>query len=125
MLQGRLPVGTMVAFIGYTFTLTFAVQGLVNTLADVRTALAAVERINSVGRQGRPDAALAVGLDRCDGNGNVRKEWLVEPFIGLWGLEKLAVSVLTVSTLRCIWFLCNSGCFEVITLQFVDSLGLL
>ncbi|GAQ86233.1 ABC transporter [Klebsormidium nitens] len=61
---GRLPVGTMVAFIGYTFTLTFAVQGLVNTLADIRTALAAVERINNVGRQGRPDAALAVGLDR-------------------------------------------------------------
>jgi ATP-binding cassette subfamily B (MDR/TAP) protein 10 len=57
-------VGTMVAFIGYTFTLTFAVQGLVNTLADVRTALAAVERINNVGREGRPDAALAAGLDR-------------------------------------------------------------
>jgi ATP-binding cassette subfamily B (MDR/TAP) protein 10 len=54
----------MVAFIGYTFTLTFAVQGLVNTLADVRTALAAVERINNVGREGRPDAALAAGLDR-------------------------------------------------------------
>eukprot|EP00271_Cylindrocystis_brebissonii_P019972 TRINITY_DN6394_c0_g1_i1.p1 TRINITY_DN6394_c0_g1~~TRINITY_DN6394_c0_g1_i1.p1 ORF type:complete len:768 (+),score=139.04 TRINITY_DN6394_c0_g1_i1:207-2510(+) len=45
---GLLPVGTMVAFIGYTFTLTFAVQGLVNTLGDLRSVLGAVERINAL-----------------------------------------------------------------------------
>ncbi|CDY69987.1 BnaCnng66210D, partial [Brassica napus] len=33
---GELAVGTVVSFIGYTFTLTFAVQGLVNTFGDLR-----------------------------------------------------------------------------------------
>ncbi|KAH8961884.1 hypothetical protein BDL97_05G071900 [Sphagnum fallax] len=61
---GQLSVGTMVSFIGYTFTLTFAVQGMVNTLADLRGMLAAVERVNNVVASAQVDEWLAHGLER-------------------------------------------------------------
>lgn len=61
---GELSVGTVVSFIGYTFTLTFAVQGLVYTLGDLRGAFAAVERINSILCGSEIDEALASGLER-------------------------------------------------------------
>ncbi|WOH01398.1 hypothetical protein DCAR_0520780 [Daucus carota subsp. sativus] len=59
---GELSVGTVASFIGYTFTLTFAVQGLVNTFGDLRGAFAATERINSVLSGAEVDEALAYGL---------------------------------------------------------------
>ncbi|CAM8900573.1 hypothetical protein QQ045_010835 [Rhodiola kirilowii] len=61
---GELSVGTVASFIGYTFTLTFAVQGLVNTFGDLRGSLAATERINSVLSRVEADEALAFGLER-------------------------------------------------------------
>ncbi|KAJ8752830.1 hypothetical protein K2173_008565 [Erythroxylum novogranatense] len=61
---GELSVGTVASFIGYTFTLTFAVQGLVNTFGDLRGSLAAVERINSVLSGVEIDEALANGLEK-------------------------------------------------------------
>ncbi|KAI6696268.1 hypothetical protein NL676_016387 [Syzygium grande] len=61
---GAISVGTMASFIGYTFTLTFAVQGLVNTFGDLRGALSAVERINTVLSGVEIDKALAYGLER-------------------------------------------------------------
>ncbi|XP_061351551.1 ABC transporter B family member 28 [Gastrolobium bilobum] len=61
---GELSVGSMASFIGYTFTLTFAVQGLVNTFGDLRGTFAAVERINSVLSVVQVDDALAYGLER-------------------------------------------------------------
>ncbi|OVA16156.1 ABC transporter [Macleaya cordata] len=61
---GELSVGTMASFIGYTFTLTFAVQGLVNTFGDLRGTLAAIERINSVLSGTEIDESLAYGLER-------------------------------------------------------------
>ncbi|CAL0303419.1 unnamed protein product [Lupinus luteus] len=61
---GELSVGHMASFIGYTFTLTFAVQGLVNTFGDLRATFAAVERINSVLSGVQIDDALANGLER-------------------------------------------------------------
>ncbi|XP_021842306.1 ABC transporter B family member 28 isoform X1 [Spinacia oleracea] len=61
---GELSVGTVVSFIGYTFTLTFGVQGLVYTLGDLRGAFAAVERINSILSGSEIDEALAYGLER-------------------------------------------------------------
>ncbi|KAG6391936.1 hypothetical protein SASPL_149700 [Salvia splendens] len=61
---GKLAVGTMVSFIGYTFTLTFAVQGVVNTFGDLRGAFAAVERINSVLSGAEIDEALAYALEK-------------------------------------------------------------
>lgn len=60
---GELSVGTMASFIGYTFTLTFAVQGLVNSFGDLRRTFAAVERINSVLNE-EVDEALAYGLEK-------------------------------------------------------------
>ncbi|KAL6580049.1 ABC transporter B member 28 [Orobanche minor] len=69
---GELAVGTMVSFIGYTFTLTFAylkisnffqVQGVVNTFGDLRGAFAATERINSVLSGAEIDEALAYALE--------------------------------------------------------------
>lgn len=62
--MGELSVGTMASFIGYTFTLTFAVQGVVNTLGDFRGTLAAVDRINSVISGTDIDESLAFGLER-------------------------------------------------------------
>ncbi|CAN6213957.1 unnamed protein product [Urochloa humidicola] len=59
---GKLSVGTMASFIGYTFTLTFAVQGAVNTLGDLRATLASVERINSILSAKDIDDSLAYGL---------------------------------------------------------------
>ncbi|XP_010519226.1 PREDICTED: ABC transporter B family member 28 [Tarenaya hassleriana] len=61
---GELAVGTVVSFIGYTFTLTFAVQGLVNTFGDLRGTFAAIERINSILNTVETDEALAFGLER-------------------------------------------------------------
>ncbi|XP_058205053.1 ABC transporter B family member 28-like isoform X2 [Rhododendron vialii] len=61
---GELSAGTVVSFIGYTFTLTFAVQGLVNTFGDLRGAFAATERINSVLSGAEIDEALAYGLEK-------------------------------------------------------------
>ncbi|GFY84276.1 non-intrinsic ABC protein 8 [Actinidia rufa] len=61
---GELSAGTVVSFVGYTFTLTFAVQGLVNTFGDLRGAFAATERINSVLSGAEIDEALAYGLER-------------------------------------------------------------
>ncbi|KAL2920602.1 ABC transporter B family member 28 [Bienertia sinuspersici] len=62
--KGELSVGTVVSFIGYTFTLTFAVQGLVYTFGDLRGAFAAIERINSIISGSEIDEALAYGLER-------------------------------------------------------------
>ncbi|XP_051138101.1 ABC transporter B family member 28 [Andrographis paniculata] len=61
---GELAVGTMVSFIGYTFTLTFAVQGVVNTFGDLRGAFAATERINSILAGAEIDEALAHALEK-------------------------------------------------------------
>ncbi|KQK16368.1 ABC transporter B family member 28 isoform X2 [Brachypodium distachyon] len=59
---GKLSIGTMASFIGYTFTLTFAVQGAVNTLGDLRGTFASVERINSILSAKDFDDSLAYGL---------------------------------------------------------------
>ncbi|KAM7274304.1 hypothetical protein ACFE04_028968 [Oxalis oulophora] len=61
---GELSIGIMASFIGYTFTLTFAVQGFVNTLGDLRGTFASIERINSVLLGEDIDEALAYGLER-------------------------------------------------------------
>ncbi|RYR57362.1 hypothetical protein Ahy_A05g023101 isoform D [Arachis hypogaea] len=63
-ISGELSVGAMASFIGYTFTLTFAVQGLVNTFGDLQGAFVAVDRINSVLSRVQVDDSLAYGLER-------------------------------------------------------------
>ena len=42
--QGRLPVRVLLSSIGYTFSLVFATQGVVQTLADVRRVSASIRR---------------------------------------------------------------------------------
>ncbi|KAK6118059.1 hypothetical protein DH2020_048224 [Rehmannia glutinosa] len=80
---GELAVGTMVSFIGYTFTLTFAVQGMVNTFGDLRGALAATERINSVLSSAEIDEALAYALEK-----DLKRRKLHDP-----NLEALLINV--------------------------------
>ncbi|KAL1331533.1 hypothetical protein AAHE18_12G193000 [Arachis hypogaea] len=60
----ELSVGAMTSFIGYTFTLTFAVQRLVNTFGGLRGAFAAIDRINFVLSRVQVDDSLAYGLER-------------------------------------------------------------
>ncbi|KAL4338593.1 hypothetical protein AHAS_Ahas12G0225700 [Arachis hypogaea] len=62
--QRELSVGAMTSFIGYTFTLTFAVQRLVNTFGGLRGAFAAIDRINFVLSRVQVDDSLAYGLER-------------------------------------------------------------
>ncbi|XVF81688.1 hypothetical protein PTKIN_Ptkin15bG0175500 [Pterospermum kingtungense] len=61
---GELSVGTVASFIGYTYTLTSAVQGLVNTFGDLHGTFTAVERINSILSGAEIDEALAYGLEK-------------------------------------------------------------
>lgn len=61
---GELSVGVMTSFIGYTFTLTFAVQGAVTTLGHLRGTFTAIERINSVLSTTEVDEPLAYGLEK-------------------------------------------------------------
>ncbi|KAM0872627.1 hypothetical protein ACQ4PT_038592 [Festuca glaucescens] len=78
---GKLSIGTMASFIGYTFTLTFAVQGAVNTLGDLRGTFASIERINSILSTKDIDDSLAYGLakelDNQDSNGAVHEKGTV------------------------------------------------
>ncbi|GKU89405.1 hypothetical protein SLEP1_g3543 [Rubroshorea leprosula] len=84
---GELSVGTMASFIGYTFTLTFAVQGLVNTFGDLRGVFAAVERINSILSGTEIDEALAYGLEREIQQKEVHEE-NIKLFISNGSIEK-------------------------------------
>ncbi|RAL52204.1 hypothetical protein DM860_016053 [Cuscuta australis] len=77
--SGELSVGTMASFIGYTFTLTFAVQGLVNTFGDLRVAFASVERINSILSGSEIDEALAYALDK-----DLKQKKVCDPSFGLF-----------------------------------------
>ena len=45
---GVVPISVFASFIGYTFILTFALQGVVNTLADARQMFAKLRRINKL-----------------------------------------------------------------------------
>lgn len=83
---GELTPGTMVSFIGYTFTLTFAVQGLVNTFGDLRGAFAATERINSVVSGADIDEALSYGLEKDINNQSVNDDKNLE-FFGSHSVE--------------------------------------
>mmetsp|Transcript_10580 Transcript_10580/g.38893 ORF Transcript_10580/g.38893 Transcript_10580/m.38893 type:complete len:820 (-) Transcript_10580:33-2492(-) len=55
---GVVPIGVFASFIGYTFVLTFALQGVVNTLADGRQVMAKLRRINHLLKADISDPAL-------------------------------------------------------------------
>lgn len=145
-------MGTMASFIGYTFTLTFAVsplslfvlhyadigfmqsdlllvqvQGLVNTFGDLRGAFAAVERINSILSGTEIDEALAYGLEREIHQNEVHEE-NIKLFISNGSIEKTehlnAHYMSALKSARNVGSLAWSGdvCLEGILMQSVHCL---
>ena len=63
---GAVPVGSLIAAVGYTFGLIFATQGVVNTLADANAASAALKRATSLVTETHPDPSLVTRIERVD-----------------------------------------------------------
>ena len=63
---GAVPVGSLIAAVGYTFGLIFATQGVVNTLADANAANAALKRATSLVTETHPDPSLVTRIERVD-----------------------------------------------------------
>jgi ATP-binding cassette subfamily B (MDR/TAP) protein 10 len=59
---GLMPVRTLVSAIGFTFSLTFASQGALQTFTDARQALAAVRRVQATLAELPVDASMAAAL---------------------------------------------------------------
>ena len=55
--SGALPVGALIASVGYTFGLIFATQGVVNTAADFKAAGSALRRVRELCTSQEPDEA--------------------------------------------------------------------
>ena len=55
--SGALPVGALIASVGYTFGLVFATQGVVNTAADFKAAGSALRRVRELCTSQEPDEA--------------------------------------------------------------------
>ncbi|XP_077248610.1 non-intrinsic ABC protein 8 [Tasmannia lanceolata] len=103
---GELSFGTMASFIGYTFTLTFAVQGVVNTLGDLRGTFAAVERINSVLSGTEIDESLAYGLEREIHNKEEYDDDVGSLYKDVSAMKNHVLSMLSMSELKSP----NTGC---------------
>ena len=56
---GAVPAGSLFAAVGFTFGLIFATQGVVNTLADAKAAVAALGRVRELVAGAPPDVALS------------------------------------------------------------------
>jgi len=63
---GAVPVGSLIAAVGYTFGLIFATQGVVNTLADANAANSALKRATSLVTESVPDPSLVKRIERVD-----------------------------------------------------------
>jgi ABC-type multidrug transport system fused ATPase/permease subunit len=60
---GHLPVGALVTGIGFTFSLTYAVQGSIATLAELRRASGSLDRVRElVQAGGDPDPSMYAAL---------------------------------------------------------------
>lgn len=57
-----LPVGVLVTAIGFTFSLVFATQGMLQTFADLRGMLASVRRVRATLSELPPDESMAQAL---------------------------------------------------------------
>jgi ATP-binding cassette subfamily B (MDR/TAP) protein 8 len=55
---GFMPLRVLLSSIGFTFSLIFCTQGLVNTFADVRRAISSLARVQALVGSGRPEADL-------------------------------------------------------------------
>jgi ATP-binding cassette, subfamily B (MDR/TAP), member 10 len=61
--RGHLPVGALVTGIGFTFSLTYAVQGSIATLAELRRATGSLERVRGLVQEGGdPDPSMYAAL---------------------------------------------------------------
>eukprot|EP00898_Chlorokybus_atmophyticus_P004920 jgi/Chlat1/5429/Chrsp35S05317 len=78
---GQLPVSVLVSFIGYTFTLTFAVQGLITTFSDARRASLAIARINDT-TSGLTATGIKRGLKRASLEVQATNKLLAKSVIG-------------------------------------------
>eukprot|EP00798_Chlamydomonas_sp_ICE-L_P020428 gene20428-27216_t len=79
--QGLLPIGVLITGIGFTFSLTYATQGSVNTLSELRRASGALSRVRKMMSESEVDpsmhAALPPGAWWEVANG---KDHVVEPY---------------------------------------------
>lgn len=57
-LQGLMPCGVLISGIGFTYSLTYATQGVVNTLTDLRRASGAFQRVRSLVQNSEPDPSM-------------------------------------------------------------------
>lgn len=62
MSRGLLPTGTMLTAIGFTFSLVFATQGMLQSFIDARTTAAALLRVQGVLAELPPDPSMAASL---------------------------------------------------------------
>uniref|UniRef100_A0A1D2A990 ABC transporter B family member 28 n=2 Tax=Auxenochlorella protothecoides TaxID=3075 RepID=A0A1D2A990_AUXPR len=60
--RGLLPTGTMLTAIGFTFSLVFATQGMLQSFIDARTTAAALLRVQGVLAELPPDPSMAASL---------------------------------------------------------------
>ena len=51
--QGLMPLGVLISGLGFTFSLTYATQGIVNTLSELRRASGALSRVSGWAQQGK------------------------------------------------------------------------
>ncbi|KAK9862820.1 hypothetical protein WJX84_000045 [Apatococcus fuscideae] len=57
-----MPIRTLLSAIGFTFSLVFATQGVVQTFSDARRALVSLRRLQSLLAGSKPDAGMATAL---------------------------------------------------------------
>jgi len=56
--QGLMPIGVMISGIGFTFSLMYATQGIVNTLTELRRASGALSRVRKILGGSEPDPSM-------------------------------------------------------------------
>eukprot|EP00899_Mesostigma_viride_P011839 jgi/Mesvir1/20656/Mv14873-RA.2 len=70
VLRGAMEGSVLIAYVGYTFTLTFGIQGLVNTWADVAQCSASLQRMAQLVKD-PPAPGLSAGMRRVVDEGNL------------------------------------------------------
>jgi ATP-binding cassette, subfamily B (MDR/TAP), member 10 len=66
--QGLLPVRVLLSSIGFTFSLVFSAQGVVNTLGDIRRATVALARVRALLGEAEAEKGAAAGAAAAAGN---------------------------------------------------------
>lgn len=61
-MTGLMPLRILISGLGFTFSLTYATQGIVNTLSEVRRASGALSRIRQMLQDSEPDESMSGAL---------------------------------------------------------------